>query len=88
MLILPIFSLLSLILAIFLNFTANNFWSFFFVIAFVYTFTYLKDLGPQKVMFLIGYNKLKQMNNFRGWKRQYVKISQMELCFLLNRIFI
>ena len=46
MLLLLIFLLLLLISAIFLTFTANNFWSFIFAIAFVYIFTYLEDLIP------------------------------------------
>ena len=46
MLLLLIFFLLLLISAIFLIFTANNFWSFIFAIAFVYIFTYLEDLSP------------------------------------------
>ena len=39
MLLLLIFFLLLLISAIFLIFTANDFWSFIFAIAFVYIFT-------------------------------------------------
>ena len=46
MLLLLIFLLLLLILAIFPIFTANNFWSFIFAIAFVYISTYLEDLSP------------------------------------------
>ena len=46
MLLLLIFFLLLLISAIFLIFTANNFWSFIFAIASVYIFTYLEDLSP------------------------------------------
>ena len=46
MLILLVFILLLLISAIFLIFTAKNFWSFIFAIAFVYIFTYLEDLSP------------------------------------------
>ena len=46
MLLLSFFLLLLLISAIFLIFTANNFWSFVFAIAFVYIFTYLEDLNP------------------------------------------
>ena len=46
MLLLLIFPLLLLISAIFLIFTANNFSSFIFAIAFVYIFTYLEDLSP------------------------------------------
>ena len=46
MLLLLIFLRLLLISAIFLIFTANNFWSFIFAIAFVYIFTYLEDLSP------------------------------------------
>ena len=56
MLLLLIFFLLLLISAIFLIFTANNFWSFIFAIAFVYIFTYLEDLSLLKVNFcLIGW---------------------------------
>ena len=46
MLLLLIFLLLFFKSAIVFIFTANNFWSFIFAIAFVYTFTYLEDLGP------------------------------------------
>ena len=46
MLILLIFFLLLVISAIFLIFTANNFWSFIFAIVFVGIFTYLEDLNP------------------------------------------
>ena len=46
MLLLLIFLLLSLISTIFLIFTANNFWSFIFAIAFVNIVTYLEDLSP------------------------------------------
>ena len=46
MLLLLIFFLLLLISAIFLIFTADNFWSVNFAIAFVYIFTYLEDLSP------------------------------------------
>ena len=49
--------LLLLISAKFLFFTAKNFESFIFAIAFVYIFTYLQDLDPYKVNFsLIGYD--------------------------------
>ena len=37
--------LLLLISAIFHIFTANNFWSFIFAIAFVYNFIFLEDLS-------------------------------------------
>ena len=47
MLLLLIFILLLLILAIFLIFTANNFWSFIF--AYVYIFTYLEDLKGESL---------------------------------------
>ena len=46
MLLLLIFFLLLLISAIFLIFTANNFWSLIFAIAFVDIFSYLEDLSP------------------------------------------
>ena len=46
MLLLIIFLLLLLISAKFPIFTANNFWSFIFAIAFVFIFTYLEDLKP------------------------------------------
>ena len=46
MLILSVSFLLLPISALFLIFTANNFWSFIFAIAFVYIFTYLEDLNP------------------------------------------
>ena len=76
MLLLLIFLLLLLISAIFLIFTANNFWSFVFAIAFVYIFTYLEDLSPQKVNFcLIGYDNLNKSEHFCDWKRQCVKWS-------------
>ena len=73
MLLLLIFLLLLLISAIFLIFTANNFWSFNFAIAFVYIFTYLEDLSPWKVP-LIGYDNLNKNEHFCDWKRQCVTL--------------
>ena len=46
MLLLLILFLLLFISAIFLIFTANNFWSLNFAIAFVYIFSYLEYLSP------------------------------------------